>query len=303
MAPFTPFFTEYVYQNLRILDPPELREDSVHYLSFPDVCESLKNPQIERSVGRMQEVIELGRVARDRRKLPFKTPLTQVIIFQKESEYLEDVASLESYILKELNIGKIDLKKESGEGAVTLKAKPDKKRLGARLRGELATVEQNLNNLSNSQLAEFEVTGKIVVCGHDLTNEDLQIVREFSGDSKRYEAAWSSGALVVLDVYLTPELEREGFKREIVNRIQRLRKTAKLLQTNSNVSVYYKMAGKGAASKTLLDILTKDRTALEEETKTKILPSSKDEPKDLKTITGNSVINEVNFSLNLYWKE
>jgi len=185
----------------------------------------------------MQEVIELGRVARERRKLPFKTPLSQVIIYQKDSEYLEDITSLESYILKELNIGKIQLKKETGEGSVSLKAKPDKKRLGSRLRGELATVEQQLNNLSNQQLEEFEVSGKIVVDGHELTKDDLQIVREFTGDRKRYEAAWSANVLIVLDVYLTPELEREGFKREIVNRIQRLRKTAKLLQTNSNVSV------------------------------------------------------------------
>jgi isoleucyl-tRNA synthetase len=304
MAPFTPFFTEYIYQNLREIDPPETREDRVHYLSFPEVCQSLKNPQIERSVSRMQEVIELGRYARDHRKLPFKTPLSQVIIYQKDTEYLEDIATLEYYILKELNVGKIELKKESGEGAVVLKAKPDKKRLGTRLRGEFAAVEKQLEHLSNQQLEAFETSGKIVVCGHELTNQDLQIVREFAGDPKRYEAAWSSNVLVVLDVFLTPDLEREGYKREIVNRIQRLRKSAKLLQTNSNVSVYYKLAGKGAACKTLLDILAKDKTSLEEETKTRILQASKDEPKNLKTISGTSIIScEVNFTLNLYWNE
>ena len=74
MAPFTPFFTEYLYQNLRVLLPADQREDSVHYIMFPAPRDEFINLEIEESVAHMQSTIELGRAARDRRKMPLKVP-------------------------------------------------------------------------------------------------------------------------------------------------------------------------------------------------------------------------------------
>jgi len=109
MAPFTPFFTEILYQNLRKLLPPENVEnaESVHYLSFPSPQVGLCFPTIEQSVSRMQKVIELGRLARDRRKKPLKTPLAEMIVHHKNIEFIADIQSLEHYILKEMNVKKI----------------------------------------------------------------------------------------------------------------------------------------------------------------------------------------------------
>eukprot|EP01124_Arcella_intermedia_P022504 TRINITY_DN3362_c0_g1_i1.p1 TRINITY_DN3362_c0_g1~~TRINITY_DN3362_c0_g1_i1.p1 ORF type:complete len:1073 (-),score=204.87 TRINITY_DN3362_c0_g1_i1:40-3258(-) len=297
MAPFTPFFTEHLYQNLRLLDPPEAREDSVHYLSFPPARDELRVPAIERSVGRMQEVIELGRVARDRRKLPFKTPLLELLVYQKSEEFLEDIVSLEQYILKELNIKKLTIKKESGEGAVALKAKPDRKRLGKRLRGDMDLVDAALDELSTAELENFEKTGSITILGHLFDKEDIQVVREFAGDTKRYEAAWSESVLIVLDTQLTPELEKEGLLREVVNRIQRLRKSASLSQLDSNVSLSYKVVGKGKPATTLSQLIATEKEYLQEKTKTKIVNAPL---KSQVLASGESKVNNVGFELTLY---
>jgi len=107
MSPFTPFFTEEVYQNLKSLQPPGERQDSIHYLSFPEPRKEWLNQDVERSVSRMQAVIELGRVARERRTKPIKTPLAEIIVYQQDKQYVEDIKCLESYITSELNIKQI----------------------------------------------------------------------------------------------------------------------------------------------------------------------------------------------------
>lgn len=112
MGPFTPFFAETLYQNLRLLLPESSREESVHYTDFPAPDESLMDPVIERRVSRMQAVIELGRQARDRGKMPVKQRLSDLTVYnvrvsrgltlsyvQSDQQYLDDVKSLESYVL------------------------------------------------------------------------------------------------------------------------------------------------------------------------------------------------------------
>ncbi|GBN53533.1 Isoleucine--tRNA ligase, cytoplasmic, partial [Araneus ventricosus] len=85
MAPFTPFFTEHVYQNLRkILKETNDHQESIHYLTFPQHKEQLINEEVERKVSRMQEVIDIGRLIRERNTLPIKVSATtypSVILF------------------------------------------------------------------------------------------------------------------------------------------------------------------------------------------------------------------------------
>jgi len=136
MAPFTPFFTEVLYQNLRNLQPKELRQESVHYLRFPEPRKEWQNADIERAVSRMQTVIELARVARERRTKPLKTPLAEIVVYQQDATYVQDLKRLESYILSEMNIKQVTYKAEAATGIIKLKVKPDQRRLGQRLRTE-----------------------------------------------------------------------------------------------------------------------------------------------------------------------
>jgi len=259
MAPFTPYLTEVMYQNLRHLEPESSREDCVHYLPYPVPLEELCFLDIERSVGRMQDVIELARLIRDRKKLRLKVPLLELIIYQKDPKYLNDILLLQSYILKEVNVKKLSLRNEDGEGVISLKALPNNKSLGQRLKGEKVKVCAAIGKLKSAELEDFERTGKIVVAGHTLSSDDLTIVREYSGNINQYEAAWSTDVLVVLDITQNPELVEEGRVAEIQNRIQRLRKTAELT-TSDHVEIFY------SATKGLTTTLTKHSKSIEENT-------------------------------------
>lgn len=222
MAPFTPFLTEHMYQNLRNLLPE--KQDSLHYLMFPTPRET-SDPDMEANVALMQVVIELGRAARDRRKTPLKTPLTEVCVIHPSQVVLDKLDSLSAYIKSELNVKNVVL---STQGNINFIAKPNWQVLGRQLKGDIGKVGTALKALSHDQLAEFQKTGEIVLEGHKLTTNDVQITREFAGDKNQYEASWNDNVLVILNLEINAELEQEGLARELINRVQRLRKTTGL---------------------------------------------------------------------------
>ena len=142
-APFTPFLTEQMYQMLKPLVKDEQSSkdsDSVHYVMIPQPRKDLIDENIERAVSRMQAVIELGRVLRDRKTMPLKYPLPELVVIHQDNEYLEDVASLQSYVLDELNIKKLTMSSEKADYNVSLRAEPDHKTLGFRLKGAFKDV-------------------------------------------------------------------------------------------------------------------------------------------------------------------
>ena len=102
---------------------------------IPQPRKDLIDDDIERAVGRMQAVIELGRVLRDRKTMPLKYPLPELVVIHQDQQYLDDVASLQSYVLEELNIKHLTMSSQKTDYNVTLRAEPDHKTLGARLKG------------------------------------------------------------------------------------------------------------------------------------------------------------------------
>uniref|UniRef100_A0A672G0G2 Isoleucine--tRNA ligase, cytoplasmic n=1 Tax=Salarias fasciatus TaxID=181472 RepID=A0A672G0G2_SALFA len=195
MAPFTPFITEMMYQNLRhLVDPASLEEkdtSSIHYLMLPQVRERLIDKRIESAVSQMQSVIELGRVIRDRKTLPVKYPLKEVVVIHQDPEALKDIQSLQKYILEELNVRQLTLSTDKDKYGIRLRAEPDHMVLGKRLKGAFKAVTASIKELSSEQLEAFQKTGSIVVDGHELHEEDLRLMYTFdqsSGSAAQYEA-------------------------------------------------------------------------------------------------------------------
>jgi len=246
MAPFTPFFVEYLYQNLRLLQPKDQQLDSVHYLPFPTPDKKLFNEEIERRVTRTQEVITLGRQARDRGKIPIKQPLGHLTVFQKDKQYVDDILMLEAYIKEEVNVRSIVIKNEDFGDSIQLKPIPNRNTLGKRLKGDRAKVEAAINALPREQLLQFEAKKSMVILGHTITDEDLTLSNEFTGATANEKAAWTDNVLIVLNVQITDDLKSEGIMREICNRIQKLRKTSGLKSTDQGIIVHYKLTGKAA---------------------------------------------------------
>ena len=245
LAPFTPFITDTIYLRLLPHIPENLRgEDSrsVHFLPFPEVREELFNETIERQVRRMQKVIELGRVSRERRTIGLKCPLKSLVVIHKDQEYLDDVRSLESYIAEELNIRDLILSSDEAKYNVQYSVDADWPVLGKKLKKDVQKVKKALPSLSNDDVKKYVETGKILVDGIELVTGDLVVKRGLKRDegSSELETNTDDDVLTILDAALYPELADEGIAREIVNRVQRLRKKAGL-QVTDDVGMEYRV--------------------------------------------------------------
>jgi isoleucyl-tRNA synthetase len=244
LAPFTPYITDMIYLKLLPHIPKALHgEDmrSVHFLPYPEVREELFDKVVERRVGRMQKIIELGRLSRERRAIGLKTPLKTLVVIHKEQQYLDDVKSLEGYIMEELNIQEIVLSSDEAKYNVQYSVTADWPTLGKKLKKDAQKVKKELPSLTSDDVRKFVEEKKITVGGIALTEEDLIVKRGLKEDesSKNMEPNTDNDVLTILDAELYPELAHEGVGREIINRVQRLRKKAGLVPTDDVKMEYH----------------------------------------------------------------
>ncbi|EOD50003.1 Isoleucyl-tRNA synthetase [Neofusicoccum parvum] len=247
LAPFTPFLTDNIYQRLLPLIPAHLHAEdsrSVHFLAFPEVREELFDEAVERRVGRMQAVIDLGRVSRERRNIGLKTPLKTIIIIHPDQEYLDDVKSLEGYICEEMNVRDLILSADEDKYNVQYSVSADWAVLGKKLKKDAVKVKKALPSLSSDDVKGYLKTGSITVDGIALGSDDLVVKRGLKEDgaSKAQEVNTDNDVLIILDCETYPELQQEGIAREIINRVQRLRKKAGLAPTD-DIGMQYRIIG------------------------------------------------------------
>ncbi|KAI0226422.1 isoleucine--tRNA ligase [Massospora cicadina] len=232
MAPFTPFLVESMYQSLKtymVVPDDGADRRSIHFLSFPEVRPEYFDPEIERAVSAMQSVIELGRVVRERHTLGLKTPLRELVVLHSSPTYRQDIQSLELYIKEELNVRALTVTDDEARYGVLYRAEADLKVLGLRLKKDLPRVKQALPTLTSDQVKGFLSAGTIEVAGLPLTSDDLQVVRYLKADeASTYSPNSDKDVLILLDTLVDESLQEEGLAREVVNRVQRLRKKANL---------------------------------------------------------------------------
>ncbi|PHH61584.1 hypothetical protein CDD81_8165 [Ophiocordyceps australis] len=242
LAPFTPFLTDTIYLRLLPHIPKELQGKdprSVHFLPFPEVREDLFDDAVERQVARMQRVIELSRVSRERRSIGLKTPLKSLVVIHHDAEYLDDVRSLQSYVTEELNVRDLILSSDEAKYQVQLSVTADWPVLGKKLRKDMARVKKALPLLSSEQVQTYLRDKEILVDGIRLEEGDLVVRRGLPEDATSMLEMNSDGdVLTILDAELHAELAQEGMAREVINRIQRLRKKAGL-QATDDVKMEY----------------------------------------------------------------
>lgn len=241
MAPFTPFFADYTYQNLRLLLPAPEREECVHYLMMPEFVQALINPRIEQAVSSLMEIIELARSARNRRMRPLKLPLLELTVITDRTSLLNDLEPLLPYLKTEMNVKNVTLTTNE-ELFVQVSAQPDKRRLGKRLGRDTKKVVNAVLKMTHAEVNAFRDAGEVHLEGHTLTLDDVTIARDFKGDTKRFEANRSKDGtvLVVVDLTMTEELENEGIARDFGSRVQKLRKDAGL-QPGDDVELFYEV--------------------------------------------------------------
>lgn len=228
MAPFTPFFAENLYQRLlpSVVTDAAIDSRSVHFLLYPTVNEALFDDDIERAFARLQDVVERVRVIRENKCIALKTPLRQVIVVAGDKQLCDDLDRLRAYILDELNVLDVVLSTDEAAYGIVYKATPNFKELGVRLKKDFVAVQAALKNLTQPQLAEFMATGSVTVCGHVLSASDIEVVRAVapSEATSAFEVSCAPAYAVLLDTKIDAALREAGLGRELVNRVQRLRK-------------------------------------------------------------------------------
>jgi isoleucyl-tRNA synthetase len=194
----------------------------------------------------MQTVIDLGRMIRDRKTIPVKYPLPEVVVIHQDEQCLQDITSLEHYILEELNVRHMTITTDKKKYGVMLRAEPDHKTLGARLKGAFKPVMQAIKALTDSDLQQFLSNGHMELLGHNIEPADVRIMFSFSGDtaselSQKYEAHANNDLLVLLATTPDDAMQDEGIAREVINRVQKLRKKAHLVPSDP-VTVYFSVS-------------------------------------------------------------
>ena len=296
MSPFTPFITENLYQGLRKFMPPHKTEGdirSVHFLPFPSVKAEYLDPVIQRRFSALQSVIELGRAMREKKNLPLRVPLRELTVFHSDAQYLEDVRSLSSYVEEELNVRELVLTSDEAKCGVCFKLLADWPTLGRKLRKDMGKVKKGLDQVTSAQAKEYMMTGQITIEGIPLGEGDLRAMRYV--DEKMlppHTLSDSDGQVVVLlDGQIRPELQAEGMARDVINRIQRLRKKAGLQPTDEIDSYYRFTEGMNEAlddvMKTQTDVFVRSirrvpRPASELKTDASVVCEEEQEVQDIK---------------------
>ncbi|KAJ7045675.1 tRNA synthetases class I-domain-containing protein [Mycena alexandri] len=252
MSSYTPFMTENLYQTLRTFVPEDPNAGdvrSIHFLSFPEVKEEYFDVDIERQVLRMQTVIELTRNMRETNNLSLKTPLKELLVFNTNKQYIQDVEPLKRYIESELNVRSVVFSTDEATSSVRYRAVADWTVLGKKLRKDVGRVRKALPDVSSDEVKAFIESGKITVDGIELVTGDIAVQRYLdipAEAQKQFATNTDNDVVVRLDIQVHPELVGEWLARELTNRVQKLRKKAGL-QATDEVAVFYQFTeGEGA---------------------------------------------------------
>ena len=224
MAPFAPFLSEHLYQQLEALADRPASPSSVHLCDYPLPEAELIQPNLETAVDRMQQVILLGRQKREEVKIGLRTPLAKLTIIHRDESLLGDMRLLEAYLRDELNVLEIAYSTEESD-YIDLQAKPNFPLLGKRLGKRMKAFAQQIGQLTDEQIGELQSAGILSLQADGgsevFTAEEIEIKQQAKEGTNTLS---NSEISIDLDCALTPELVRRGYGREVVNRIQRERK-------------------------------------------------------------------------------
>jgi isoleucyl-tRNA synthetase len=220
-APMIPFMTEDIYQNLvRNVDKNAL--ESIHLCSFPKADASLIDSRLEKYMDEVLKIVVLGRACRSGANIKNRQPIGKMYV-KADAQTLPELFT--DIIADELNVKNVEFTSDVRD-FTTYTFKPQLRTLGPRFGKQLGKIGAILASLDgNAAMDEINTTGelKIAIDGEEasLSRDDLLID---SSHKEGFESTEDGGITVVLDTNLTPELLEEGFVREIISKVQTMRK-------------------------------------------------------------------------------
>ena len=239
-APYTPFIAEEMYLNLVpafFKDAPK----SVHLCQFPAYDSSMVDAALEKGMDVVLDIVNLGRAARNTGNVKNRQPLSEMYVVTARAAELDE--GLKAIALDELNIKQYKSAEDAGE-FIFYKLKPQLKTLGPKYGKKLGLISKFLSTCDAGAVVEAVRNGGSFVLPEDsevvLLEEDLQI---FTESKAGFISASDNGVTVALNTTLTEELIEEGIERELVSKIQTMRKEASF-EITDRITIYYKAEGK-----------------------------------------------------------
>lgn len=171
-----------------------------------------------------------------------KTPLKTLVILHSDETYLKDIEALKNYIIEELNVRDVIITTDEEKYGVEYKVVADWPVLGKKLKKDAKKVKDALPKVSSDEVKQYMETGKLVVDGIELVAGDLNVIRGLpeSAAANGQETRTDQEVLIILDTNVYEDLKTEGLARELINRIQKLRKKCGLEATD-DVLVEYEL--------------------------------------------------------------
>jgi len=249
LAPFIPFATESMYQNL-VASVDASAPKSVHHCLYPQADgKSLDQPLLDKM--RLAIVTAgLGRAARSSEDMKLRQPLAKARVNVGTQQEMVDLLDLADVLQEEINVKEIEVVAEVGE-LVDYKILPNSRALGPKFGKEFPKVRQALVALNPADVARTLQAGEVVqlmVNGKavELTSEDVLVQTESKGGTA---VASDKGVTVALETELTPELMQEGFARDIVRQVNNMRKDAGL-EISDRIELAFQAEGEVASALT-----------------------------------------------------
>jgi len=216
MSPVAPFFADWLYKNLSEASP------SVHLTIWNELDASLVDRALNERMELAQNISSMVLSLRKKMGINVRQPLAKVLIPVLDDAFQAKVELVKDLILSETNIKEIDFITDAA-GFIKKKVKPNFKALGAKVGKDMKMVAEAISKMSQEDLALFERNGSIAILdtNYSIVLSDVEIIAE---DIPGWQVANLGNLTVALDVNVTTELKQEGLSRELINRIQNLRK-------------------------------------------------------------------------------
>ncbi|TDD99806.1 isoleucine--tRNA ligase [Flavobacterium cellulosilyticum] len=222
-APIAPFFMDKLYRDLTLATHTE-KYESVHLAKFPVSVDNFVDKSLESKMQKAQTVSSLVLSLRKKEMIKVRQPLQKVMIPVLDAVFRAEIEAVADLIKAEVNVKEITLL-DDASGVLVKQIKPNFKALGPRFGKDMGLIAKEIQGFSADQINKLDKEGSIgiVIAGNSiiLSIEDVEIS---SQDIEGWLVANSNGITVALDITISPELKQEGIARELVNRIQNIRK-------------------------------------------------------------------------------
>lgn len=222
-APVAPFFMDKLYRDLTTSTGTE-DFASVHLAEFPKFVENFVNKTLESKMQKAQTISSLVLSLRKKEMIKVRQPLQKVMIPVLDENQRTEIEAISDLVKAEVNVKEIELL-DDASGILVKQIKPNFKALGPRFGKDMGLISKEIQGFSAEQINQLDKQGTldIVIAGNSVTLslEDVEIT---SQDIEGWLVANSNGITVALDITITEELKNEGIARELVNRIQNIRK-------------------------------------------------------------------------------